>query len=207
MNSETAATVLEKTMELIQAASRRADVSEIERLSKIAKRAKEIELHLTSLNAELTDLNSAAVRGADSNQLLTSSPQSFPFEPLGRRGELEATIDWAACGIARPRAVVCEAKASETLVAFVAELVAARGSDTLARLAQVRVNRGPLVSLKPDIDYRNSKSGLTYQHQQVPGTQFYVLTHSSTDEKLDIMRTAWRALGLPPGGLTVHRAA
>ncbi|HVW21478.1 MAG TPA: hypothetical protein VHC86_09705 [Opitutaceae bacterium] len=194
-------------MKLIQEASRRADVSEIERLSRIAKRAKEIDLHLTSLTTELTDLNAAVDRGADSIQPHAPAAQSFPFEPSGRRGELQATLDWAACGIARPRAVVCEAKASETLVAFVAELVAARGPETLERLAQVRVNRGPLVSAKPEVDYRNSKSGLTYQHQQLPGTQFYVLTHSSTDEKLDNIRTAWRALGLPPGGLSVHRAA
>ena len=207
MNQITAGTILDKTMELIQAASRRADVSEIERLSRIAKRAKEIDLHLTSLNAELSDLSSAVDHSAGSNSPNAPVAQSFPFEAPGRRGELQATLDWTACGIARPRAVVCEARASETLVAFVAELVAARGPETLERLAQVRVNRGPLVSANPEVDYRNSKSGLPYQHQQIPGTQFHVLTHSSTDEKLEIMRTAWRALGLPPGGLSVHRAA
>lgn len=200
--------LLRKTMEQIQSASQRSDVTEIERLSIIAKRAKEIDLHFKSLNAELAELFSALERPGDTSQLLEDRGHRFqqPFI-AGRKGELEAVLDWAACGITRPRAIVCEPKASETLVAFIAELVAAKGPGVLDALAQLRVNRGPLVSSNPDVDYRNSKSGQPYQHQAIPGTRFHVLTHSSTDEKLDIIRTAWRALGLPPGGLSVRRAA
>ena len=203
-----AITVLKKTMEGIQAASLHSNVTEIERLSRIAKRLKEIELHMNSLTAEIADLD-AAIGAPASNGVLPLSPITPAIRQpvLSPKGEIEIVVDWAACGIARPKALVSERKASETLVAFIAELSAALGADALRPLTQLQVNRGPLLSEKPAADFVNSKRGVEYAHHPIPGTPFHVITHSSTDEKIDAIRQAWRTLGLPPGGLTVNRAA
>ena len=203
----TTETVLKKAMEGIQSASIHSNVSEIERLSRIAKRVKEIELHVNSLSAELSDLDAAISGGTSSG--VSSRP---PLTPLGNlpalspKGEIEITVDWAACGVVRPKALVSERKASETLVAFITELGAALGSDALRRLTRLQVNRGPLLSENPSVDFVNAKRGVKYAHHPIPGTPFHVITHSSTDEKIDAIRQSWRTLGLPPGGLSVNRA-
>jgi hypothetical protein len=201
-------TALKKAMEGIQAASLHSNVTEIERLSRIAKRIKEIELHMKSLAAEMIDLD-AAISAPPSNgsfpQLPITSVSSSPM--LSPKGEIEITVDWAACGMARPKALVSERKASETLVAFITELGAALGSEALRSLTRLQVNRGPLLSEKPSVDFLNAKRGVEYAHHPIPGTPFHVITHSSTDEKIDSIRQAWRTLGLPPGGLSVNRAA
>lgn len=203
-----AATILKKAMEGIQAASVRSNVTEIERLSRIAKRVKEIELHMSSLTAELNDLD-AAISGAASKGVVRDYPNILLSRPLllSGKGEIEIAIDWAACGVSRSKALVSERKASETLVAFITELGDALGSDALRALTRLRVSRGPLLSEKPSVDFLNAKRGVEYAHHPIPGTPFHVITHSSTDEKIDAIRQAWHTLGLPPGGLAVNRAA
>lgn len=195
-------------MEGIQAASLHSNVTEIERLSRIAKRIKEIELHMTSLTAELVDLDAAI--GAPPRNGSSSQPPLTPVSSPSThspKGELEIVIDWAACGVTRPKALVSERKASETLVSFITELGAGLGPEALRALTRLQVNRGPLLSEQPSVDFLNAKRGVEYAHHRIPGTPFHVITHSSTDEKIDAVRQAWRTLGLPPGGLSVSRAA
>jgi len=202
------ATALRKAMEGIQKASLHSNVTEIERLSRIAKRLKEIELHMNSLTAEIVDLDAALIAPTNNGALPLN-----PIMPVNRqsllspKGEIEIVVDWAACGVARPKALVSERKASETLVAFIAELKAALGSDALRPLTQLQVNRGPLLSENPSNDFVNAKRGVEYAHHSIVGTPFHVLTHSGTDEKVDAIRQAWRTLGLPPGGLSVRRTS
>ena len=200
-------TLLQKAMDRIQAASRRADVAEIDRMSRIAKRLNEIALHLNALNAELIELGSALDAPVSGDHLSAPNPLPIRFEAPARSGEVEIIMDWPACGLPRPRVAVSEPKASDTLVAFISELNTTLGPDSLRKLTQLKVSRGPLLSENPAADFLNSKRGTQYAHQQVPGTPFFVLTHSSTDEKLEVIRAAWRALGLPHGGLSVKRVA
>ena len=200
-------TLLQKAMDRIQAASRRVDVAEIDRMSRIAKRLNEITLHVNAINAELIELESALDAPISSDHRPAPNALPIRFEAATRRGEVEIVVDWPACGLPRPRAVVSEPKASDTLVAFISELNAALGPDSLRKLTQLQVSRGPLLSENPAVDFLNSKRGTQYAHHQVPGTAFFVLTHSSTDEKLEVIREAWRALGLPPGGLSAKRVA
>ena len=193
-------------MDRIQAASRRADVAEIDRMSRIAKRLNEIALHVKSLNAELVESGSALDAPTSGEQ--PAGPNALPFrlEAPIRRGELEIVVDWPACGLPRPKALVSEPKASDTLVAFIAELKEALGLDSLRKLAQLQVSRGPLLSENPAKDFLNSKRGTQYAHQQIPGTSFFVLTHSSTDEKLEVVR-AGVALTRPSAGRTFGKTA
>jgi hypothetical protein len=200
--------LLKKAMDRIQAASQQSDVAEIERLSKIAKRLKEIDVHLTAIDAEMTALD-ASLDSPPKTVQSPVNPTDFSARSLAseRRGEMEVVIDWPACGVSRPKAILSEYKASETLVSFIAEVNAALGSDALRKLTQLQVNRGPLLSENPSADFLNGKRGTEYAHHQVPGTRYHVLTHSSTQEKRDAIRQAWRTLGLQPGGLSITSVA
>ena len=205
MNTEP---LLKKAMDRIQAASLHSDVAEIERISRIAKRLKEIEMQTKSIDIELTELGSALdIPITPGNATLSSMPDPSLFEKLTKKGELEVIVDWVACGVSRPKTVLAEYKASGTLVAFLAEINTVLGLKALVRLTQLKVNRGPLISGNPQVDFRNEKRGTPYAYHQIPGTSLFVLTHSSTDEKLEIIRNVWRTLGLPPAGLSVRRAA
>ena len=199
---------LKKTMVRIQAASQQSNVPEIERLSRIAKRLKEIEIHQNALDSEIGVLDASLDSPIQpiQTQLAHTGLSSHP-PTHGPKGELEVIIDWPACGVSRPKAVVSEYKASETLVSFMAEVNATLGPDALLKLTQLRVNRGPLVSENPTTDFVNSKRGTEYAHHQVPGSRFHVLTHSSTQEKRNAIRLAWKTLGLQPGGLSFTQVA
>ncbi|MFY9924547.1 MAG: hypothetical protein WAK51_08730 [Opitutaceae bacterium] len=199
---------LKNAMVRIQAASQQSNVAEIERLSKIAKRLKEIEIHQEALNSEIAALDASLDSPAKLAQAQVAVMDLFSHPPAhGPKGELEVVIDWPACGVSRPKAVVSEYKASETLVSFMAEVNATLGAEALLKLTQLRVNRGPLLSENPSKDFVNSKRGTEYAHHQVPGSRFHVLTHSSTQEKRDAIRRAWKTLGLQPGGLSFTQVA
>jgi hypothetical protein len=52
-------------------------------------------------------------------------------------------------------------------------------------------------------DFCNKTSGTLYQHQAVSGTDYYVLTHSASVEKVADVRRAAQFLGIPAGVVTV----
>src|ERR1017187_2083465 len=97
MNTEP---LLKKALDRIQAASLHSDVAEIERISRIAKRLKEIEMQTKSIDIELTELGSALdIPITPGNATLSSMPDPSLFEKLTKKGELEVIVDWVACGV------------------------------------------------------------------------------------------------------------
>ncbi len=100
-------------------------------------------------------------------------------------------------------AKINESKMSANLVRFVTEIKDALGIEALQKLTAVKISRGPLLSKNPNVDYVNKSNGSIYSHHPVAGTDFYVLTHSSTHEKREAIRDAWHFLRLPEGALSV----
>ena len=106
------------------------------------------------------------------------------------------TIDWNETGRSIPREIIANSVAAETMVRFIGRLITVLGDEAAIKLSQLRISRGPLLTRNPKKDFLikkdflNSAKGNLYAHKQVPGTTYYVLTHSATKEKVEQMRLA-----------------
>jgi hypothetical protein len=207
MNTES---ILRQTMQRIAAASANFQMGEISRLNKLAERVTEIqaiqqrlEQELASLVAELNQ-PSPGPGGPPTTQANPESNRHFARVSTGSPlllGPVAISIDWSTIGKSHPKQTICERKASDTLRAFFETIHDRFGPETLARLVAIRANRAPLLSRQPQIEFLNPKQGVCYQHQQIGTTGWHVLTHSSTPEKLGIIRQVARALRFPPGAV------
>jgi hypothetical protein len=95
------------------------------------------------------------------------------------------------------RETIRASTAAATLVHVVSRLDEVLGADTLKKLAEYRVSRGPLVSDNPGRDFVNGRNGDIYTNHPIPGTNYCVLTHSSTAQKMQDLKKLHRYLGLP----------
>lgn len=110
--------------------------------------------------------------------------------PTGKAGRsrIKVKILWSIAGKSLPTEIIEESTAAETLARVIERLTKIYGQNVLDQLSTLKVNRGTLVTRKP-----NRK----YQHRRVMG--YFVLTHSSTPEKQEIMRKILSHLSLPLG--------
>ena len=213
MNPES---ILREAMQKISAASANFQTSEISRLNKLAERVSEIQSTQRKLEQELVSLAAELNRPA-SSQLSpigtsVSAHRDIPAHSSTPRisgaplllGPVAISVDWATIGKPYPKQIICERKASDTLRVFFETIHDRFGSETLARLVAIRANRAPLLSRQPQTEFLNSKQGVCYQHQQIGSTEWHVLTHSSTAEKLAIISQVSRALRFPPGAVTAQ---
>ncbi len=210
MNTES---LLRQAMQKIAAASSSFQTGEISRLNRLAERVTEIqtiqqrlEQELASLAAEMNQ-PSPGTGGPLTIQANPEPPRHFARVSAGSPlflGPVAISIDWSAIGKPHPKQTICERKASDTLRVFFEAIHDRFGPETLARLVAIRANRAPLLSRQPQVEFLNPKQGVCYQHQQVGTTGWYVLTHSSTSEKLGIIRQVTRALRFPPGAIIVQ---
>lgn len=206
--------LLNEAMQKISAASKDFQTSEISRLNALAQRIAEIQAKQQGLEQELSsiakELNwesserpiTAETFSSGAYASTTATPTQSRARPL--LGPIAVTIDWTAVGKIHPKQTICERKASDTLRIFFETIHDQFGIETLARLVAVRANRAPLLSRQPQVDFLNSKQGVCYQHQPVGSTGWYVLTHSSTSEKLAIIKQVGRALRFPAGAVYVQ---
>jgi len=195
-------------MQKIAAASAGFQMSEISRLNRIAERVTEIQAIQRKLEQELASLGSELNvpppgPAVSQSRPVLAYPRASADAPL-LLGPVAITIDWAAIGKPHPKQTICERKASDTLRSFFESIYDRFGPETLARLVAIRANRAPLISRQPQVEFLNPKQGVCYQHQQIGATEWYVLTHSSTPEKIAIVRQIARALRFPPGALVVQ---
>jgi hypothetical protein len=203
--------VLQKAMRLIAVASAGSRISEISRLTKLAERITEIqatqqklELEVQRLTAELEQVGEAPDgRAASTGSSIAAirTTEGVHENPVQVLGPLAIDIDWAAAGKPYPKQTICERKASDTLRVFFETILQRFGDATLEKLAVLRVNRAPPLSRRPDTEFLNRKRGIPYQHQRVGASEWHVLTHSSTPEKIEIVRQVAQALRFPPGAI------
>jgi hypothetical protein len=109
-----------------------------------------------------------------------------PTQIKSERTRMKVGIKWKVAGKSLPTEVIDEGTAAGTLAKVIERLANVYGQSVLERLSTLQVSRGPLVTRNP-----NRK----YQHRRVMG--YFVLTHSATPEKLEIMRKMSSHLSLP----------
>lgn len=130
-----------------------------------------------------------------------ATPVKFVHTPGGTKGpqsNMSVTIRWDLIGKGNTEAIRASTAAA-TLVHVISRLSRVLGGDTLDRLTHFRVSRGPLVSPNPGRDFVNGSTMETYGHHPLPGTDLYVLTHSSTDQKIKDLNALLTFLKLPAG--------
>jgi hypothetical protein len=210
--------LLKKAMQQIAAASAGFHMSEISRLHKLAERIAEIqqiqgklaqELHLLAvqLDRPTTTPNSAAqAKPAMSEATVhqSISPPAVSSDHPRLLGPLAIEIDWAAAGLPHPKQTICERKASDTLRVLFETVLDRFGDAAMEKLSVLRVNRAPPLSRRPEIDFLNRKRGVPYQHQRVGRSDWHVLTHSATYEKIDLIHQVGQALRFPDGAIAVR---
>lgn len=141
-----------------------------------------------------------------STVLLEPENETDDFEESGRaeRKTLRIEIDWRANGKAHENEVILLPKAAESLAKFISRLAEELGPDVLQKLSRLRVNRGPLLSKSPSADFVNQAQGKLYGHKRVPTTDYYVLTHSQTSQKVEDLERVCRVVRLAPGSVQIR---
>jgi len=204
-----------QTMTLIAQSAGKNDVESIKRLSDTATRIRALQENLATIEHDAASieefLSSFTARPPSILAPVESPEQEFELdEEFGGRSRaktLRIEIDWSRLGKPGGREVISDSKASETMTRFVHRLYTQIGIGVLDKLATFRISRGPMVSKTPQRDFMNQAKGTPYGHQRVPGTPYYVLTHSQTSQKVGDLKEAYRFLGLTPGAVQISEAA
>jgi hypothetical protein len=68
--------------------------------------------------------------------------------------------------------------------------------ERFEKLSFIRTGRGPLISRNPQLDFVNKVSGASYTYHRIAQSPWFVITHSSTQEKIDHIREALGIMGL-----------
>lgn len=187
----------------IRRAADAGDLDQLEQLTTVARQLRALEeqqqLLAQKRNAVLATLNGDMHR---TPQEIGKSPVSHvTLTKTYRRGNMFVELRLRG----RPPLRIEDATAAGTLTATLEQLLAIVGLDKLAKLQEFRISRGPLVSRTPDKDFRNSRTGALYAHHRLAGTDLYVLTHSSTEEKIANLQEAIRRLGFASSDFVIGR--
>jgi len=128
----------------------------------------------------------------------------------GRREQkkIRIEIDLSQLGLSGGKKVICEHKASDSLIRFLSLLYETKGVTVLEKLLKFSVNRGVLVSKRPESDYRYRSGGgeAEYQYQRISDSGYFALTQSATKEKVSDIRRACQFLNFPSSALKVEEA-
>ena len=114
---------------------------------------------------------------------IIEKPSEEDKETKGKK--LEILINWSSIGKDLPVEKISETKSSDSMALLIERFYKVFGRSILERMSGYSISRGPIVSDKPALDFINKKTGKPYQNQPIANSGYYVLTHSSTEEKIE----------------------
>lgn len=199
----------------ISDAAQEGKIDEITRLSALATRTKELAVAHGRLEEDVRAI-SILVSEADENGAAVAKQSVTPHQDVllsmasARRGRrevscIEVIIDWSKNGQPYGIETIRTPFASESLVQLIRRLYEVYGQRAVEVASGIQVNRGPMISQNPDRDYANQSNGEKYSFHLIPGTRYSVLTHSSTDQKVNDVQHLLRELSLVPGSYSVKK--
>jgi len=188
------------------------DFNSVTALSKLLSRVQQLQKHTNEITRDVSEIE----------ELLKSlnGKRTFPEWPsrveqgtkeetdgLTRAGQrtLCIEVDWRANGKNRERETIIYSKAADSMVRFLSQVVGLFGEDALQKLNRIRINRGPLLSKTPTVDFLNKTQGKMYGHKRLLGTDYFVLTHSQTSQKAQDLDRICRVVGLVPGSVRISQ--
>ena len=189
------------------------DFESVTKFSTLLNRVQILQKRAIELNSELSDIETTLKGGHGDTApkkvteiLQKLGPASEDPEEFGRAGHqtLRIEIDWRANGKAHEKEIIFLPRACDSMVHFLNRVVEEFGQDAVQKLTHIRINRGPLLSKTPARDFLNRTQGRLYSHKRLRGTDYFVLTHSQTSQKLEDVNRICRVLGFAPGSVQVR---
>jgi hypothetical protein len=206
-------TLLNKVGQVMQNHLSNHDFAAVTRLSVLLSNLQQLQIEATQLDERVSEIEALLVNEGGKNLSVETlkgasaalqKKDDFSFVERSAPSTLRIEIDWKANRKDREYEVIQMPKAADGMIEFLRRTVEQLGPDILQKLARMRVNRGPLISKKPSIDFLNSAQGRPYSNKPLPGTEYFVLTHSQTSQKASDIERISRVLGFLPGSVAVR---
>lgn len=194
--------LLKKIRQAITKAASESAFAEAARLAELGKRAERVSVALQELNLELAEITDQLRHSEFSDETPeaprhSTNPSPMPPGVHEANAPLSVAVNWITREGSRTPEVISDEKASRTLRRFLERILNIHGPQQIAELAVIRTGRGPLVSQSPRRDFVNSqRPGVTYSHKQIGVSGWYVITQSSTKEKVRHLREVIERLKL-----------
>lgn len=192
------------------------DFEAVTLLSPILSRIQDLKKRYIELERDVSEIETAldGVKGKSTSQKvaelvpqLGTRLETDRETGRGRPQTLKISIDWKANKRNRESEEICENTAAASMAVFVGRLIHEFGSEAVQKLERVRINRGPLLSKTPVKDFVNQSQGILYGHKKIRGSDYYILTHSQTSQKVDDLNKVCRILGLIPGSVQIEQVS
>lgn len=184
------------------------EFDEVTALSPLLARVQMLQRREAEIESEVAEIESKLSASNGKSQLaprLTEAYANAGETGSGRRQTLKIHVDWKANKRNKEPQEICENTAAASMAEFVSRVIEEFGQEALSKLAQVRINRGPLISKTPARDFLNHAQGKLYGHQKLRVSDYYILTHSPTDQKIQDLDGVCRLLGFIPGSVQIEK--
>ncbi len=192
------------------------DPTTLARLAPIPAKLQHLEGQVQEIEDEISRIDKLLQSFSQTHEHQETSPahslnhHEVSISSKGRREQkkIRIELDLSQLGTPGGKKVICEHKASDSLVSFLVLLYRIKGLPALEKLSRFSVNRGFLVSKNPknDYRYRSGDGEAEYQYQAIADSGFFALTQSATKEKITDIRKAWQFLNLPTSALNIEEA-
>jgi hypothetical protein len=170
--------------------------------SAVLARARKLQKQLERDEEELAEIERIVkdlIDGSNAHAgILQNAAKSHSEGGRAEPQTIRVKIDWKANKRNKATEEIYSPKAAEVMAEVIERLVGEFGQEVLQKLVQqVRSNRAPLLSRSPERDFGG------YQRRQIQGTDWFLLTHNSTSEKIELLKRVCRVLGLTPGSVEI----
>jgi uncharacterized protein with ParB-like and HNH nuclease domain len=125
--------------------------------------------------------------------------------PLKGHGKLSIKIDWSTKEQQLPAEEIIGDSDAEKMVSFIKRLAEVFGAEIFSKLERLRISRGPIISSDPSSDFVNQRRGTLFGHHPIPGTGYYVLTHSDRKQKVRDLQRMVNYLGLAQNSYIIQQ--
>jgi hypothetical protein len=204
--------ILNKVGERMEEYLAKKDFGSTTNLSPLLARAQQLQRHYADLERDVCEIEEtlAGMDGKSDGQRashLIPPPRRASNSAQTNRAPpktLRIQINWKANGRNHDKEEICFRTAADGMVVFLGRLVEEFGNDALQKMLRIPANRGPLLSKSPFSDFLNQTTGNPYSHKRLRGTEYYVLTHSETPEKVEILTRVCQVLRLTPGSIDIR---
>jgi len=170
---------------------------DLEKLQSIREQAKELERGRDLLRAA-----EQCITGAERKlELLLRTHTKAPPTVL------RIKLCWSKLGLPGADDIIEERMAADALPRLFELLAEKMGAQVLERAGQVMHGDRPLLSRRPAQEWINPNSGAPYASKVIGHTGWYVITHSSTRQKIEQIEALARSLGIPLGTIQAEAVA
>jgi len=205
--------LLGKVGEVMQGHLQKQDFDAVTCLSPLLARLKELQKRSDGINQELAEIRAVLdqTNGQKTAQEVVEllpkvhSENDAEEADRARPQTLRVKINWQANHRQHAPEEICEHTAATTMAIFIGRLIEEFGEQATKKLEGIRINRGPLISKTPAKDFVNQAQGRLYGNKKIRGTDYYLLTHSSTSQKLDDIKRICRVLGFVPASVQAEQ--